>query len=165
MQAGVEFLHFCGHHDLKKGFLSNWFASPFELDGIKFVCVEQAMMYYKAKLMGDENVAGQVLMTSDPKTIKGLGRDVRPWNQKLWDREKVPIVTRCLLAKFEQNPELQAQLLVTGDKTLVEAAHYDKIWGNGLSANHPDANDPSKWPGLNLLGQCLMEVRKQLQKQ
>ena len=30
--------------------------------------------------------------------------------------------------KFQGNPELAALLLCTGDKIIVEAAHYDKIW-------------------------------------
>ena len=36
----------------------------------------------------------------------------------------------------------------------------DRIWGIGLRADHPDAAEPSRWKGLNLLGQALMVVRE-----
>jgi ribA/ribD-fused uncharacterized protein len=56
--------------------------------------------------------------------------------------------------------KLQAFLLGTGDRVLVEASPVDKIWGISLAADHPDATFSEKWPGLNLLGIALMEVRK-----
>ena len=63
-------------------------------------------------------------------------------------------------AKFSQNPELKTQLLATGEKVLVEASPYDKIWGIGF--NKSDAlTSKAKW-GQNLLGKVLMEVRNKL---
>jgi ribA/ribD-fused uncharacterized protein len=66
------------------------------------------------------------------------------------------------LAKFQQNLTLREFLLDTGDRILVEASPVDKIWGIGLAADHPDALFPEKWPGLNLLGIALMEVRSKI---
>ena len=58
-----------------------------------------------------------------------------------------------------QNDELRNFLLSTGDKVLVEASPSDRIWGIGLGKNNPDALDPTKWRGQNLLGFALMNVR------
>jgi predicted NAD-dependent protein-ADP-ribosyltransferase YbiA (DUF1768 family) len=33
-----------------------------------------------------------------------------------------------------------------------------------LAADHPDASQPAAWPGQNLLGFALMEVRDQLRR-
>ncbi len=45
---------------------------------------------------------------------------------------------------------------------LVEAAGRDTIWGIGLGAKNPKAQDPFTWRGLNLLGFALTAVRSQL---
>lgn len=53
----------------------------------------------------------------------------------------------------------KAFLQGTGDKVIVEASPRDRIWGIGMGASNPDASNPAKWRGLNLLGFALMEVR------
>lgn len=66
------------------------------------------------------------------------------------------------LAKFAQNPALGEFLLGTGEQVLLEASPVDAVWGIGLAADHRDATRPAQWPGLNLLGFALMDVRAQL---
>ena len=46
----------------------------------------------------------------------------------------------------------------------VEASPYDNIWGIRLAASSPEAQDPMKWRGQNLLGFALMEVRDELRR-
>lgn len=75
------------------------------------------------------------------------------------------IVTFGNVAKFSQHPELAAHLRATGDAVLVEASPVDKVWGIGLSAGDANANDPTAWRGLNLLGFSLMRVRRILNKE
>jgi ribA/ribD-fused uncharacterized protein len=53
-------------------------------------------------------------------------------------------------------------LLGTGTRILVEASPRDDIWGIGLAADDDRAASPEDWPGLNLLGFALMDVRHQL---
>ncbi len=55
---------------------------------------------------------------------------------------------------------MQKELLATGELTFVEASPYDKVWGIGLDMNHPDATEPSKWLGKNLLGKVLNKTRE-----
>jgi predicted NAD-dependent protein-ADP-ribosyltransferase YbiA (DUF1768 family) len=59
---------------------------------------------------------------------------------------------------------LRAFLLATGDKVLVEASPRDTIWGIGMGAENPDARDPARWRGHNLLGFALMEARARLRR-
>ena len=61
--------------------------------------------------------------------------------------------------------DLGATLLATGDKTMVEASPYDRIWGVGLRADDSRVHDRERWRGLNLLGEALMQVREQLRAQ
>ena len=76
---------------------------------------------------------------SDPKQIKALGRKVRGFDQKVWDKFKYAIVLNGNWCKFSQNRDLREFLLSTGDSVLVEASPYDNIWGIRLSANSPEA--------------------------
>ncbi len=120
------------------------------------------MMAEKARLMGDMDTRTSILDTDDPRDIKKLGRKVRNFDSRLWDSHKFDIVVKGNYHKFSQNPELRDFLISTAGKVLVEASPYDDIWGIGLEASHPDASNPSKWKGTNLLGFALMQVRDML---
>lgn len=52
----------------------------------------------------------------------------------------------------------------TEGTTLVEASPFDRIWGIGLAATNPKANNRKTWRGRNLLGQILTQVREELDK-
>ncbi len=120
------------------------------------------MMAEKARLFGDEASRARIMATNNPLTMKKLGRGVTGFNQEIWEREQMHIVTAANYAKFSQNPALREHLLATGEATIVEASPLDRIWGIGLSAGHPDARTPARWRGRNLLGQALMLAREQI---
>lgn len=120
------------------------------------------MMYSKAMLFGDNNVAQQILKTSDPKAQKALGRKVKGFDEVLWNQHKCSIVEQGTYLKFSQNLELKKQLLATGNKILVEGSPYDTIWGVGLKWDDPKILDQKNWRGQNLLGEALMRVRQRL---
>lgn len=141
---------------------SQFYACEFTIDDITFNCTEQYMMYNKAMLFEDEEVAEMVLKENDPRQHKKLGRKVKNFDQKTWDANCSAIVERGNKAKFSQNEELKATILETHPKTIVETSPHDKIWGIGLHKNDPLAWDRSTWKGLNLLGQALTKIRDEL---
>jgi len=57
---------------------------------------------------------------------------------------------------------LRAFLCSTQGLFIAEASPHDAIWGIGLSADDPRAQDVENWPGLNLLGKALVQVRNEL---
>ena len=153
----------CFHNpDEENGYLSNWYPSPFTLDGVAFSSMEQYMMYRKAVCFGDDKVAAQILVTEDVTEIKTLGRLVSGYDESLWNGVRQIVVYEGLLAKFSQNSELWEQLKKTGSAVLAECAVKDRIWGIGLSMRDPDRLDRAKWQGQNLLGYALMMVREKL---
>lgn len=165
--ARPKFLHFWGHQpqadgSIGKGCFSQWFPAPFEVDGESYATAEHFMMAEKAHLFGDVAVRERVLAAGSPAQAKKLGRLVKGFDDALWERERFAIVVRANEAKFAQNPAMRDYLLGTGERVLVEASPVDRIWGTGLAADDPAADDPSRWRGLNLLGFALMEVRARL---
>ncbi|WP_224240179.1 NADAR family protein [Hyalangium gracile] len=141
---------------------SQWHPAKFVVKGKRFTCAEQYMMYGKAELFGDMEVASRILSSSSPKTQKALGRKVGRFDERVWQRERERIVYEGNHAKFTQNPELLELLLATAGTELVEASPTDRIWGVGLSQEDPRIQNPSQWRGQNLLGKVLTRLREDL---
>ncbi|XXG98584.1 Phosphatidylglycerol/phosphatidylinositol transfer protein [Hypoxylon texense] len=155
------------------GFLSQWWYSPFR---------DRADPSRKAVLFGDPAVAARILAAAYPSEARVLGRVVANFDDAVWKRERARIVFEANWCKFalpvgslpsgfSYSPEgdeerlggkmnLKDALLATGDRPLVEASPWDRIWGIGFNAANAEKNR-RRW-GLNLLGKCLMEVREQL---
>jgi ribA/ribD-fused uncharacterized protein len=144
------------------GCLSQWWPSPFTVDGIAFATAEHYMMWRKAVLFRDRATAERILAAGHPHAAKTLGGRVAGFDQQVWNEHRVPIVVAGNQAKFSQHPQLRAFLLGTGQRVLVEASPMDRIWGIGLTHDDPAAAEPAKWRGLNLLGFALMQVRDTL---
>lgn len=166
----LKFLFFWGHRPpqaggVGAGCLSQWWPARFEVDGLSFATAEHYMMWRKAVLFGDDEAAAKILDASHPHQAKTVGRQVRGFEQQVWEEQRYDIVVTGNLAKFGQHDELRAYLLDTGDRVLVEASPVDRVWGIGLAANDPRAGDPGQWRGLNLLGFALAEVRQILRRQ
>ncbi|MEY8319681.1 NADAR family protein [Lachnospiraceae bacterium 46-61] len=153
----------CFHNaDEMNGYLSNWFLSDFVKDEIIFSSMEQYMMYQKAKLFGDLEIAEQILKTSNAAKIKAFGRSVKNYNDTIWNGTRQIIVYEGLLEKFRQNNELCKKLIETKQCILAECAVQDKIWGIGLSMKDERRFDINEWKGQNLLGFTIMSVREKL---
>ena len=144
---------------------SNWHPAKFKYDNIVFSNSEQAMMYAKAKLMGDNDSIKKIKKTSDPYKVKRLGRSIKPWKEQLWISKRLSLVIDILYAKFSSNETLRNELLGTDDLYLVEASPSDKIWGVGLDESDPAIHNKKNWKGLNLLGEALMQVREKIKKE
>lgn len=140
---------------------SNWHPAKYTYKGIEFNCSEQGVMWSKAKLFGDDDIAEKILNchSDQQKKMKDLGRKVKNFKDNMWHKNKVKIYTEHCYEKFTQNNELQEKLLSTYPKKLVEASPNDLIWGIGLHESQAKTIDPTKWPGKNLLGQILTNIR------
>lgn len=143
------------------GQFSNWWFCKIVYDNKTFCSSEQVFMYMKAKLFKDDEVAEKILATSNQKTIKALGREVKNFDQLVWDNFKYSLMREANDLKFNQNKDLQLLLLSTGDEQICEASPLDRIWGIGLGVTNPDYKDPTKWRGQNLLGQVLLSLREE----
>jgi ribA/ribD-fused uncharacterized protein len=180
-----EFTHFW----LTSSEFSQWHPSLFKYKDIQFISAEQFMMYSKAKLFKDDDVAQKTLDFNNSnlgqsfingeidakeiisgkervkswnemmKGMKDLGRHVKGYSEDVWVQKRVPIVSVGSREKYSQNEHLKDKLMSTVGTTLVEASPYDKIYGIGLKKTDAGANDREQWKGLNLLGDILTKLR------
>jgi ribA/ribD-fused uncharacterized protein len=157
-----DYFLFWGHRNktnkITKSCLSQWYTCRFEIDGIEYNCAEQYMMAEKARLFKDMDTLAKILASENPDIIKNLGREVRNFNEHVWRMESGSAVVKGNMAKFLQNKNLGDFLLGTGEKILVEASPYDRIWGIGYNENDALITPEYKW-GRNELGKVLNKVR------
>ena len=134
----------------------------YDPDGITYNCCEQYMMYKKAMLFADFDIAKKILEETDPSNQQKMGREINGFNIDMWDKHKVGIVWYGNYLKFSQHFDLNQRLQATGNKILIEASPYDLIWGIGIGAKDDKILDRANWIGKNLLGKVLMSVRSSL---
>jgi ribA/ribD-fused uncharacterized protein len=158
MKETTEYIFFYGFED----HFSNFYKSNFIVDNIRFSCGEQYIMYNKAILFNDHEIANLILAEYNPKKIKMLGRKVKHFNEKKWDDNKYEITYKGLYEKYNQNYDLYNFILDTECLEIVEASPTDIIWGIGINIDNPNIENKKIWRGNNLLGKILMDVRSQL---
>ena len=140
---------------------SNFHPSLFTERGVTYRWAEQYLMARKAGLFGDQERLQQILAAHTPAECKALGRQVKPYDNAVWERERFGVALEMLRLKFGQNKQLLAALLETQDAELVEASPTDRIWGIGFAETDAEQRR-AEW-GENLLGQALMAVRAEFQ--
>jgi ribA/ribD-fused uncharacterized protein len=117
---------------------SQWHPARFELTGHVFGCAAQYMMYRKAILFGDAETAARILEAGSPRQQKAIGSQVQRFDERIWKANRERIVGDGSRATL-QNRALRD----TAGTELVEASPFDRIWGIGLAASDPRAEDPS----------------------
>ena len=147
-------------------FMSNFYPSKFIEDDIEYNCSEQYFMKKKQEMFDPTNIilANNILNNTNPKEIKKYGRQVKNYNDDVWNNERYEIMKNGLRLKFSQNPDLKQSLLATGNKNLYEASPYDNIWGTGFNANdtlEKINNNKQNELGHNLLGRAIEEIRNE----
>ena len=144
---------------------SQWIISTFTVDRVDYTCAEQYMMASKARLIGDDSGLSAILVTDDPREQKRIGRQVRSFDQDLWQKYCENIVFDGNLAKVSQNEDIRRALLHTSRRRLAEASPHDNLWGIGLRACVHHASSTDTWRGSNLLGEILEHVRETLDRE
>ena len=127
-------------------FLSNFHPAPIVFEGIQFPTSEHA--FQAAKTL-DHAERQKIAWLDTPGKAKRAGRKVTL--QPNWDIIKGNIMRTIVRAKFQQNPDLAAQLVATGDAELIEGNNWgDTFWG------------VCRGKGRNILGKILQQVRAEL---
>src|SRR5690606_17829020 len=124
-------------------FLSNFMESKITMGELTF---PTAMHAFQAAKSVDPKDWKKILKAPSPLSalVNGRKLPLRPD----WEEIKVAVMTEVIRCKFDQNPELKALLMATGDQLLVNENNVsDRFWG------------VQKGQGENHLGRILMEYR------
>jgi N-glycosidase YbiA len=138
---------FYGTKEIPYGCFSNFSAHPFTLENQSWRTSEHSFQAMKF-LPHWDHVKAIHEMPSPMRAAKAGRSRARPLRED-WERVKDDL----MLAKFEQNPEIAAILLSTGEEELIENTTKDHSWGIGSSGT-----------GLNMLGKILMETRGKIRE-
>ena len=137
---------------------SNFYPSPIVMGKYKFVCLEQAYQFLRAKTLNKLLAASKIYLSRDPVDIKRMGDELG--TSDIWEAKQFDVMYVCLIKKFEQNADLRKLLLSTGNCLLVEATP-GRLWGYGATLSSTLLRK-HQWPGENKHGKILMTVRDEL---
>lgn len=156
-----EFLFFFREYpsDSDYYYCSQWYESPFFYKGNFFATSEHFMMFYKAILFGDKEIANKIINEKSPREVKKLGGEVRGFSDPVWMDNFKKIVYVGNKEKFLQNHDILKLLLHTTGSCLVEASPFDPLYGIKLAATDKNVNNPFYWKGANALGEIITKLR------
>ena len=127
---------------------------------VTFKSVKQWVIYMKAWLFGTKTQIDEVLKNGYVNSkLNEIEKNIVA-DPSIWSGAIQSIVLIGTIAKFNQNLTMKKFLLSLNGK-MIAYAKKDKAWGTGLLGNDPNIQYPCQWPGNNLHGEILMEVRDQ----
>jgi ribA/ribD-fused uncharacterized protein len=151
--ASEDYVEDICEFDGKYAFLSNFYESPIEIEGISYPTVEHAFQAMKT-LDNKERLAISKLDT--PGKAKRAGRKVAL--REDWEEIKNKVMYDCVYTKFS-DPQLKQMLLDTAPAHLEEGnTWHDNCWGNCHCEKCKNI------PGENRLGNTLTKVREELKQ-
>lgn len=135
----------------KYAFLSNFYASVVQEDGITYPTIEH---YFQAQKTLNPFERKEIAAAATPGQAKRAGRNVTL--REDWEEVKDSVMLQGLRLKFDIE-ELANMLIATGDAALIEGNWWcDNTWG---SCACPKCENIV---GENRLGKLLMQVREEI---
>ncbi|RYN42931.1 hypothetical protein AA0114_g10345 [Alternaria tenuissima] len=151
------------------GFLSPAFLGSFQHENTEYNCSEQFFQAKKALWFEDDSGLYEAIVSAtDPQEQSAIGKHIEA-NNPFWSRSwattlayRVIMLAACLKFTVSEHAQMLAQkLIATGHRELVMADPDDAFLGIGLDRVAATAHiEP--WPGRNLLGEVLMDLRLSL---
>ncbi len=122
-------------------FLSNMFPCEIHVNGLKFKCAEACFQSFKTT----DLELRKKFQNLNGFEAKKLGKKIKLRSD--WNKIRLEVMFRVVLAKFHQHPELLTLLQNISDPIVEENSWHDTFWGkcNGI--------------GENNLGVILMRIR------
>lgn len=102
-----------------------------------------------------------IMQVEDPNVLTQMGNKIFPTVE--WEEKKADMMKCVVLSKFGHNPDLNTKLKATGSTPLYECTR-NRYWGTGWKHDAPNWEKSSNFPGKNILGNILMEIRDNVEE-
>jgi ribA/ribD-fused uncharacterized protein len=139
----------------------------FVYNGESYCCAFQAIMAEMARKYENDEEVARIMETTDPQemilqwdTFENK-EDDEPITEKKWNKRLQKCIIKVNQAKFS-NKKLAKRLAATGSMPIgyiPPENPTDQYQGTGLPFDDPNAYQPRKWPGSNVYGQVLEQIR------
>ena len=148
----IIYENFIGFYTRKFFCLDNFSAFKFVYENIEFPTVEHAYQAYKFKETAPD-IFDKIAKCNSPVEAKKIAVENADKICLNWEKIKVDLMKKLLLAKMNQNPYVKEKLLSTKDYIICEDSNVDDFWGIGRNRD-----------GQNMLGKLWMEIREEIIK-
>ena len=142
------------------GPFSNFHKSEVKMENMVFPSSEHAYQFRACEEHLRDDLAEKVFKARTPRDAKDIATEIKsndpesPWNQK-----KYNVMREVLIAKINSNVTFKNLLLASHDRMIAEASETDLYWGTGLPYKISITTKPEMYPGKNMLGKLLVELR------
>ena len=130
---------------------------------LSFITSEHAYQFRACEEHMRADLAEKIYKVTSPFQAKSIATEVKDDNpDSKWNQMKLSVMKEVLTAKLQSSVDFKNYLLSTDNRILVEASPYDNYWGSGLPFNVTCTTKPECFPGKNMLGNLLCELRSDL---
>lgn len=130
--------------------------------GMNFNSVQQAYQYSKAIRRGQPDLATSIAEAPTPAIAKSKAKFLK-FDPEWVKSEKRAVMADLLEAKADQVDEFKESLLSSNRSSIVDIDPGEYEWASGLNHEQTLHTKKKYWPGSNLLGIMLEELRVKLQ--
>ncbi len=145
--------------------MCNYFEFPINVFKNDFPTSEHAYQWGFLTHIEMHDLAREVLNARTAAEAKAIASRVPSHLHKDWHAIKTHVMREILHAKADYCPIFKADLLNSAGSRLVEAVRGDIFWSSGLPPQLAASTKPSYFPGKNVLGRVLEQVRNDLMKE
>ncbi len=144
--------------------LSNFYRCDIDWSGETFDSVEHAYQWTKAIELEKHDLAVRIKNAKHAGAAKAISRKgISREEAESWEGHSEKIMRELLKAKAKSCPQFKDTLMQSGTKILAEATG-NTLWATGLDVRTTSMTKPDFWPGANLLGMMLMDLRDSLMR-
>ncbi len=140
--------------------MSNMYPCIVPYKGKNFSSSEHAYQWEKALGVGQKEKAQDILEAPDGYAAKKISKTLDPNAVYNWrTRYGVATMKKIAQAKFDNVEEFRKEMIDSKGMYIIEALCDDTFWAVGFLREIGAFCKPQYWPGQNVMGRILMEVR------